>query len=52
MLFSFPMEKGLKITAIVLFLLIMGFFVFQAWLGHKVASVIEEKASQFDGGGI
>ncbi len=40
----------MKITAIVLFILIMGFFVVQFWLGNKIASVIEEKGSEFDGG--
>ncbi|MCD8173733.1 MAG: hypothetical protein LUD76_09815 [Alistipes sp.] len=42
--------KALKIIAIVLFLLILGFFGVQVWLGNKIKSVIEEKGAELDGG--
>lgn len=47
---KYEFMKALKIAAIVLFLLILGFFGVQVWLGNKIKSVIEEKGAELDGG--
>lgn len=44
------MAKALKITAIVLFLLILCFFGMQAWLGTKLKQVIEREGEKLDQG--